>query len=348
MKKIIVLSLLMSGLNSASAQTYVNWDFNQDNAIYTSILNNTAEPTEPTSEQLGPKFVAKGKPFYSPNSKGIDGKIPQVGWTVAPGSQYQIGFESSCTRIPQTKDCIRDNAISVEVYGDSNTKENGIFQDKAMLQLFDVKVTPPNYFTPNIVSAPHMLHFDMKFDRFYEVGKSPTMHVQSFQPECGPAMAMKVEKWNLAGKAVDAPIKIIFELLKDDLASTGFKPTKINACPQIQVSRNEWKKFLIQLVPGAGVDSAGKRIGLLTVSLNDQVVCEFTGNWGMTISQSGGSCNQGHRIDIGTYGGRNIERRKVYFDNVRYGRESDLIKFGKSRLNILPPYLPPISNTYGL
>ena len=326
--KVLIPVLLISSIAHSAPENIADLDFNNGNSIYTSVLNYVQEPREPSADQKGPSFVAKGKPFYSDNSK-----TPQVGWTVAPGTQYQIGIESSCGVVDGTNNCVRDNALSVEVYGDKNTKENGGVQDKSMFQLFDIDMTPSLFIAPYKSSDVHMLNLDMKFDRFYEVSKSATMHMQLFQPACGPAMSLQVDKWDRKGKANEAEIKLHFELMKNNLDSSINKPETFKFCEGLKVKRDEWNNLYVKMAPGYGLNKYGAELGRFFVYLNGKKVCEYSGNWGMVKTENG-VCGEGHRIDVGTYGGRTIERRKVYFDNLRYGQSFDKTKFGKSRVKM--------------
>ncbi|WP_335949770.1 hypothetical protein [Salipiger bermudensis] len=313
----------LTGLGGAQAEP-IALTFDEKSTFFINRVQEKDEPLIPSAEEKGPAFVATGRPFYDVK----EDDVYDHGFTVAPGTQYQFGIQSACRKTDKGNHCQRDNSLRIALLGNDDTVEANV-QDKAFMRLNRLDEEQV-FLTAQGRSDTLNLSFDMKFDRFYEKPKRWTMHMQIYQPSCGPALSLQMVRQNAEAEgssALDQPLEVSLIGLRDKrpgyevpapsprhVTITNFEV--LDMCPSIRVERDRWYQIALEAQPGAGTDADGNEFGQVTLRMNGEPVCEFKGNWGIRKSASGRACNPGSVVDIGVYRSRFRAFQAVYFDNV--------------------------------
>lgn len=331
---VIIAALI--GLGSAQAEP-IGLKFDEKSTFFINRVQEKDEPLVPSDEEKGSAFVATGRPFYDVK----EDNVYDHGFTVAPGTQYQFGIHSACRKKDGEDYCQRDNSLRIALLGNDDTVEANV-QDKAFMRLNKLDEEQV-FLTAERRSDTLNLSFDMKFDRFYEKPKRWTMHMQIYQPSCGPALSLQMVRQNAEAEgssALDQPLEVSLIGLRDErlgyevpapsprhVTITNYEV--LDMCPSIRVERDRWYQIALEAQPGAGTDSDGIEFGQVTLRMDGELVCEFKGNWGIRKSAAGRACNPGSVVDIGVYRSRFQAFQAVYFDNVSLSFESSGSDDGK-------------------
>ena len=314
----------LAALGSAHAEP-LELTFDDQSTFFINRVQERDEPLIPGEALRGPEFVATGRPFYDVREDGVY----DHGFTVAPGTQYQFGIESSCRRTAGTETCQRDNSLRIALFGSEDTLEANV-QDKAFMRLKPLDDTM-TFLTPEGASDTLRLSFDIKFDRFYEKPKRWTMHMQIYQPGCGPALSLQMVRQNNEADGTQAgeqPLEMsLIGLRNKRPGAPESQPSPrhvtirayevLDMCPPLPVERNQWYSIALEATPGAGADPDGVERGHVTLHIDGEPVCSFQGNWGIAERASGGACTPGSVVDIGVYRSRFRAFQAVHFDNVK-------------------------------
>ncbi|MCA0998667.1 hypothetical protein [Alloyangia pacifica] len=329
MRKVLIIILFIASPGFAESDD-ISIDYSNGGAIIFNDLKELLEPLAPSKSEKGAQFVATGRPFYDRNGA----KPYDHGFTVSPGTQYSIGIDSSCKREGTENHCLRDNSLKFSIYGNEDTIESNV-QDKILMRLNDVE-SSPSFLKTDSASKTIDLTFDLKFDRFYEKPKQWTMHMQVYQPACGPALSLQMVRREAGEEKNKRPDSLGISVIGLKDKSMNYidpKPSLrhvnvsdyevIDMCEPIDLEREVWYNFRFLAQPGYGEDANGNERGRMDLYLDGENICSFRANWGITRNSSGKSCGDGSAIDIGIYRSRFLAFQSLNFDNISLQFSSD-------------------------
>lgn len=361
----IIMILAFQNFSNPPTNPLGNWplvslDFNSNNILTTDSLINPqngavlrTEPLDPRATgELGPANTAIGRPKFFKAQDSQTG-FPDITGTIAPGSQYTVGFQSECIQVPNIERCARDNAFYIRLDANSRdkTKDNSI-QDKAFFR--PVQVTHPKALAMND-GEPLIRYFsfDFKFDRYYERSRTWTMHMQAYQEGGGPALSLQMIRTTDAKTPAAQQELEMSVIALNDRVFNSFEPPNspsaikhqgsfavIDVCPKTNIKfvREKWYNITLKMAPSAVVDSDGKEKGEIAFFVDGVLKCRYVGNWGFKPSDPS-IPHPAMALDLGIYRARTESQQMITFDNVKYGPTIKSVwETGTSRVSL--PSLP--------
>lgn len=348
---VLALSVVTSQAPARDVWPMVDYNFDAKNVLESNALPvpRITESLNPTRDmELGPAYVAKGRPFLTLLKEGITSRLTS---TVAPGTDYGVGLDSSCVTMPDGR-CKRDNAFFIRV---SSNRTNPNVADKVFFRF--VPSTHPHALTlSDSTPLARYLSFDLKFDRFYERVATWSMIMQAYQGGGGPALSLQMvrssdpglppSKDNLLEMSVIALNNEVFGL-EDPHPPGSWVSRKhvggmrvVDMCPaeRILFKRGIWYNIKLEMAPSY-IRANGHPLGYFALYVDNTLTCERRINWGLsqlpqaTPAQETPHAEARMNIDIGIYRGRSVGTQQIYFDNIRYGPTFGMVNESPNRNN---------------